>query len=183
MFGKKKDAPKQKPCPCGKNILQAQWDTCPYCVDNMGTMPGSGGGARPVAMAPSGAAPVVAGGATAMVNIADLKMPMGGGEKQRGGPTVGWIVALSGDHKGEDFRLKAGKNVIGSASDCDIVLTDKKISRKHCTIRYEGGEFQVADLDSSNGTYVNEEKTQKHDLIDNDIIKLGDIQFKFKSVN
>ena len=89
---------------------------------------------------------------------------------------------MSGDHKGEDFRLKAGKNVIGTASDCDIVLTDKKISRKHCTIRYEGGEFQIADLDSSNGSFVNEDRVQKHDLIDNDILKLGDIQFKFKSV-
>ena len=63
------------------------------------------------------------------------------------------------------------------------MLTDKKISRKHCTIRYEGNEFQIADLDSSNGTFVNEDRVQKHDLIDNDIIKLGDIQFKFKSVN
>jgi len=39
-------------------------------------------------------------------------------------------------------------------------------------LRYEG-EFQIADLDSSNGTFVNDEKVQKHDLIDNDIIKLG----------
>ena len=62
----------------------------------------------------------------------------------------------------------------------DIVLTDKKISRKHATVRYEGGEFQIADLDSSNGTFVNDEKVQKHDLIDNDIVKLGDIEFEFK---
>jgi predicted component of type VI protein secretion system len=52
--------------------------------------------------------------------------------------------------------------------------------RRHATIRYEGGEFQIADLDSSNGCFVNDEKIQKHDLIDNDIIKLGDIEFEFK---
>ena len=80
----------------------------------------------------------------------------------------------------QDFRLRVGKNVIGTAADCDIVLSDKKLSRKHATIRYEGGEFQIADLDSSNGTHVNDEKVQKHDLIDNDIIKLGDIEFEFK---
>jgi pSer/pThr/pTyr-binding forkhead associated (FHA) protein len=28
-------------------------------------------------------------------------------------------------------------------------------------VRYEGGEFQIADLDSSNGTFVNDEKVQK----------------------
>ena len=67
-----------------------------------------------------------------------------------------------------------------AAADCEVVLTDKKISRKHATVRFEGGEFQIADLDSSNGCFVNDEKVQKHDLIDNDIIKLGDIQFEFK---
>jgi pSer/pThr/pTyr-binding forkhead associated (FHA) protein len=107
------------------------------------------------------------------------------GERGRGSTdktreVCGWMVALNGAHKGEDFRLRVGKNVIGTAADCDIVLTDKKISRKHATIRYEGGEFQIADLDSSNGTHVNDEKVQKHDLIDNDIIKLGDIEFEFK---
>ena len=33
---------------------------------------------------------------------------------------------------------------------------------------------------SSNGTFVDEDKVQKHDLIDNDILKLGDIEFEFK---
>ncbi len=173
MFGKKKGA-QNKVCPNG-HVMAATWDTCPYCSDSLSAAKPAGGGGMPAA------AP---GGATQMLNIGDLQLPSAGaGGKRRGGPTVGWIVALSGEHKGEDFQLKAGKNVIGTASDADIVLTDKKISRKHCTIRYEGGEFQVADLDSSNGTFVNEERTQKHDLIDNDIIKLGDIQFKFKSVN
>lgn len=175
MFGRKKQQ-QNKVCPNG-HVMAASWDSCPYCVDTLGRAPAVRG------PAPDMGAGLPAGGATAMVNIADLQMPSMGGEKRRGGPTVGWIVALNGDHKGEDFRLKAGKNVIGTASDCDIVLTDKKVSRKHCTIRYEGGEFQIADLDSSNGTYVNEEGVQKHDLIDNDIVKLGDILFKFKSVN
>lgn len=178
MFGKKKPA-QNKVCPNG-HVMAATWDSCPYCADSLGAKPaaapshGGGGGGMP---------PPNLSGATQMVNVSELMPMAGGGEKRRGGPTVGWVVALNGDHKGEDFRLKAGKNVVGTASDCDIVLTDKKISRKHCTIRYEGNEFQIADLDSSNGTYVNEDRVQKHDLIDNDILKLGDIQFKFKSVN
>ena len=128
-------------------------------------------------MAPSGQG-------TAMVNIGDLGGG-GGAEKGRGSSdktreVCGWLVALNGQHKGEDFRLRVGKNVIGTAADCDVVLSDKKLSRKHATIRFEGGEFQIADLDSSNGCFVNDEKIQKHDLIDNDIIKLGDIEFEFK---
>jgi hypothetical protein len=167
-----------KVCPNG-HVMHPSWDQCPYCLEMQQAMAGGarggGGGGMPMPMAPSG-------GGTAMVNISD----MGGGvEKGRGSgdksrEVCGWIVALNGQHKGEDFRLRVGKNVIGTAADCDIVLTDKKISRKHTTIRYEGGEFQIADLDSSNGCFVNDEKVQKHDLIDNDIIKLGDIEFEFK---
>jgi hypothetical protein len=175
----KRDKAQGKVCPNG-HVMHPSWDQCPYCLEMQQAMAGGGrgggGGGMPMPMAPSG-------GGTAMVNISD--MGGGGGEKGRGSgdksrEVCGWIVALNGQHKGEDFRLRVGKNVIGTAADCDIVLTDKKISRKHTTIRYEGGEYQIADLDSSNGCFVNDEKVQKHDLIDNDIIKLGDIEFEFK---
>ena len=129
-----------------------------------------------------------AGGGTVMVNVGGGGGGGGGGARAgRGGGSsdmkrevCGWLVALNGSHKGEDFVLRIGKNVIGSAADVDVCLTDKKISRKHATIRFEAGDFQIVDLDSSNGTHVNDEKVQKHDLIDNDIIKLGDIEFEFK---
>src|SRR2546425_2529562 len=114
------------------------------------------------------------------LNVQEIGGEKGRGSQDKSREVCGWIVALNGQHKGEDFRLRVGKNVLGTAADCDIVLTDKKISRKHATVRYEGGEFQIADLDSSNGTFVNDEKVQKHDLIDNDIVKLGDIEFEFK---
>src|SRR5215831_8199789 len=154
--------------------MHPSWDQCPYCLEmQQAMMAGGGGGMVP---------PPSMGQGTAMINLGDVSVA---GEKGRGSTdksreVCGWMVALNGQHKGEDFRLRVGKNVIGTAADCDIVLTDKKISRKHATIRYEGGEYQIADLDSSNGCFVNDEKIQKHDLIDNDIIKLGDIEFEFK---
>jgi len=172
-FLKKSDKAGGKVCPNG-HVMHPSWDQCPYCLEMQQAMMGGGGGGMPM--------PPAMGQGTAMLNVGDLG---GGGEKGRGSAdksreVCGWLVALNGQHKGEDFRLRVGKNVIGTAADCDIVLTDKKISRKHSTIRFEGGEFQIADLDSSNGCFVNDEKIQKHDLIDNDIIKLGDIEFEFK---
>ena len=162
----KRDKAQGKVCPNG-HVMHPSWDTCPYCLEMQQAM-----GAQAMPMAPSG-------GGTAMINVGQMgERGRGSGDKNR--EVCGWIVALNGQHKGEDFRLRVGKNVIGTAADCDIVLTDKKVSRKHATIRYEGGEYQIADLDSSNGCYVNDERVQKHDLIDNDIIKLGDIEFEFK---
>jgi hypothetical protein len=161
-----------KVCPNG-HVMHPSWDQCPYCLEMQQAMMmgGKPGGGADLVMPPSGAG-------TAMMNVNEI----GGaaGKDARKGEVCGWLVALNGQHKGEDFRLRIGKNVIGTAADCDVVLSDKKLSRKHATIRYEGGEFQIADLDSSNGTFVNDEKVQKHDLIDNDILKLGDIEFEFK---
>jgi hypothetical protein len=168
---------KGKVCPNG-HVMHPSWDVCPYCQEMQAAMMGGGGGGG------GGAMPMPMGQGTAMLNVSDLGT--GGGNERGHGSTdkrrevCGWLVALNGQHKGEDFRLRVGKNVIGTAADCDVVLSDKKLSRKHATIRYEGGEFQIADLDSSNGCFVNDEKIQKHDLIDNDIIKLGDIEFEFK---
>jgi hypothetical protein len=164
----KKDKQQGKVCSNG-HVMHPSWDSCPYCLEMQQAM-----GSMPMPMPQSGAG-------TAMMSLGDLT----GGEKGRGNAdrsreVCGWLVALNGQHKGEDFRLRVGKNVIGTAADCDVVLSDKKLSRKHATIRFEGGEFQIADLDSSNGCFVNDEKIQKHDLIDNDIVKLGDIEFEFK---
>jgi Inner membrane component of T3SS, cytoplasmic domain len=165
---------KGKVCANG-HVMHPSWDICPYCLEMQQAMMGGASSSTAMPMPMPGA-----GQGTAMLNVLEMGGEKGRGSQDKTREVCGWMVALNGQHKGEDFRLRVGKNVLGTAADCDIVLTDKKISRKHATIRYEGGEFQIADLDSSNGTFVNDEKVQKHDLIDNDIVKLGDIEFEFK---
>ncbi len=160
-------SPQGKVCPNG-HVMHPSWSTCPYCAEMAQQVAGA-----PVNMPPAGA--------TSMINIDEISGGSEKGEKKRKGPVCGWVVALNGQHMGEDFRLRPGKNTFGTAADCDIVLTDKKISRKHAVIRYESGTFILNDLDSSNGTFVNDEKVTKQELIDNDTIRLGDIEFEFKA--
>ncbi len=95
---------------------------------------------------------------------------------------VGWVVVLSGPQKGQDFRIVPGKNVLGTAADCDIVLTDQYLSARHAVIRYEEGTFMLVDLDSTNGTFVNDSRCAKEELIDNDRVRLGRTELKFKSL-
>ncbi|MCO4760801.1 MAG: FHA domain-containing protein [Myxococcales bacterium] len=97
-------------------------------------------------------------------------------------PCVGWVVVLNGELAGRDFRLVDGKNTMGTAANCDIVLTDPYLSSHHCAIRHENGEFTFVDLDSTNGSYVNERRCSREDLIDNDKIRLGRTEMKFKSL-
>ena len=95
---------------------------------------------------------------------------------------VGWVVCLNGALRGRDFRLVTGRNVMGTAADCDIVLTDPYLSSKHMAIRHEDGRFMLIDLDSTNGTFVNDRRATKTELIDNDKIRLGRTELKFKSL-
>jgi len=97
-------------------------------------------------------------------------------------PVVGWVVILNGELRGRDFRLVDGKNYMGTAADCDVVLTDPYLSSKHTVIRHENGTFTISDLDSTNGTFVNDRRITKYDIIDNDKIRLGRTELKFKSL-
>ena len=101
-------------------------------------------------------------------------------------PIVGWLVALSGKHKGDDFRIREGKNTVGSAPNCDMVIQDDHMSSKHANINYihKDGEsiYVLVDLDSTNGTFLNDsdERVFHEELVDNDTITFGTTKCKFK---
>ena len=97
-------------------------------------------------------------------------------------PVVGWFVALTGPQKGEDFRIREGPNTIGSAPDADVVLHDTGISGKHASLRYKDQRFTITDLDSTNGTYLNDraDPIAREELKDNDVIRIGEVTLKFK---
>ncbi len=113
--------------------------------------------------------------ATVAIDLASL-------QAQTFQPCVGWVVVLNGELRGRDFRLVDGKNTMGTAADCDVVLTDPYLSSHHAVIRHENGEFTFVDLDSTNGSFVNERRVSREDLIDNDKVRLGRTELKFKSL-
>ena len=96
---------------------------------------------------------------------------------------VGWLVIMSGDDRGRDFRLFDGRNMIGTAADCAVVVNDRHVSARHALIRAEGGECTLVDLDSTNGTMVNNRPVSRRRLFDNQRIRLGHTLLKFKSVD
>jgi FHA domain-containing protein len=57
--------------------------------------------------------------------------------------------------EGKRFAIGAGGAVIGRSRECDIVLGDANVSRKHAEIRPAGDGWTIADLDSTNGVKVN----------------------------
>jgi hypothetical protein len=102
--------------------------------------------------------------------------------ERRRPPVVGWLVAMTGEQKGEDFRLHEGQNMIGALPDCQITLKDETVTSRHASLRYQEGRFLITDLDSTNGTYLNDrpERIAREELKDNDTIRMGEVVLKFK---
>lgn len=158
---------KKKVCEsCGQK-LHPSWDQCPYC--------GAGGKApEPAAVAAPAPTPSPKARTMAFDAAAAGTTPIGS--------AVGWLVPLDGPQTGELFQLK-GRCVVGKAPDCDVVLNDPSISGRHAEFIAGRTGFRVNDLGSTNGTYVNDKKIQSQDLVDNDNVRLGRTNFKFKSMN
>jgi pSer/pThr/pTyr-binding forkhead associated (FHA) protein len=95
---------------------------------------------------------------------------------------VAWIVIASGALRGRDFRLPGGTVRIGSAPDCEIRITDDPyFSSRHAELSFGAGQYLLRDLQSTNGSYVNEARIAEHQLRDGDHLRLGLTQFVFKS--
>ncbi len=183
-FAKKAKAPKngkqkmglfskKKKCPsCGEK-LHASWDQCPYC--GWSEAPGVGAVAAPVS-APSGGG---GGGGSPKMRTMAMDAPQMGAATGSG---VGWLVPLDGPQTGELFQLR-GRAIVGTAPDCDVVMKEPSISGRHAEFTAAAGGFRVNDLGSTNGTYVNDKRVSSTDLIDNDNVRLGRVNFKFKSMS
>ena len=95
---------------------------------------------------------------------------------------VGWLVTFNNNQYGQDFKLFSGKNKIGTAQGCDIIVNDPSVSGEHTTIFYKEHEFLIKDDFSTNGTIVNGQSISEGKLMEGDELKLGNTTFKFKTV-
>jgi hypothetical protein len=108
---------------------------------------------------------------------------IGAGGEIDGFPVVGWIVPLNGPQAYQTFRLLQGITKIGNAGNVHVVIQDGFMSTEHCQIIGSPVGFQVQDSKSTNGTFVNDKKIDRHDLVDNDVITIGKTHVVFKSIN
>ena len=154
--------------------MEDSWAVCPYCQRTgfQGASPSPSVKTRLEGEAPKEATPAAPSVGRKTVVLTE----------KRKSPVVGWFVALTGDQKGEDFRIRDGQNVIGSAPDAEIVLRDSGVSGKHASLRYKDQKFFLTDLDSTNGTYLNDgpNPIAREELKDNDVVRIGEVTLKFK---
>jgi hypothetical protein len=87
---------------------------------------------------------------------------------------------ILGPLAGQTIRLTEELTTLGSVAGNTIVLADPAISRKHVAIRRQDGSYEVADLGSTNGIYVNGHKVPKKALASGDIVRVGNTELVFR---
>ena len=75
--------------------------------------------------------------------------------------------------EGREYVLAEAVTVLGRGSEADVVVDDPGVSRRHAEVRVSAQGARLADLSSTNGTFVDGERVSSTDLFDGATITLG----------
>ncbi len=113
----------------------------------------------------------VGGGATKLQAAPPLPRPAGAALYFPGPPRKGDRIELD----------PLAQCTVGRAADNTIIIDDQSVSRVHACVSYHEGQFLVADLNSRNGTWLNDAVvTSPTPLHNGDILRLGDVELQFQ---
>ena len=84
------------------------------------------------------------------------------------------FVVRSGKEVGRTITVASGQTVtLGRLKGCDIVVDDESASRRHCTLTAREEVCVVSDLQSANGTFVNDRRVTTAELSEGDKVRIG----------
>jgi uncharacterized protein YkwD len=84
------------------------------------------------------------------------------------------------DRQTRELKLSTSELTVGSEKDNTLLLRDRSVSRRHAAIRYGNGKYVVRDLNSTNGTFVNEQPIRAPTVLkDGDRVRFGGVQYVF----
>jgi predicted component of type VI protein secretion system len=84
------------------------------------------------------------------------------------------LLMVEGPSPGKRFYVDEPVLLVGRDVECDLVIPDRQVSRRHASITLEGEGYLLQDLNSKNGTFVNgQEVGEPHHLQDGDEIQIA----------
>jgi two-component system cell cycle response regulator len=85
----------------------------------------------------------------------------------------------TGPGMGSRYALADTPLVLGRGADCEIRISDHSVSRRHARIQPAADGFYAVDLQSTNGTYVNDVPASMYKLKDGDYLRVGNCIYRF----
>jgi hypothetical protein len=86
---------------------------------------------------------------------------------------MGMLVVRRGPNAGSTFVLESESTTLGRHPDSDIFLDDVTVSRRHAAVRRSPEGYEVSDVGSLNGTYVDRERVETAKLRDMHELQVG----------
>ena len=83
------------------------------------------------------------------------------------------LAAISGKLKGAIFDLHEAALIIGRETAANVCLADAAVSRRHSKIEKKDGDFVITDLESLNGTFVNNVPVRSRVLEHGDRVRIA----------
>lgn len=93
------------------------------------------------------------------------------------------LIIVAGPDLGMEWAFKKPEIVMGRDEDCDLMMSDIAVSRRHAKLTLEGGHFVLHDLGSGNGTYLNGARVEREELSPGDEITVGERTMRFVELN
>ncbi|MBV5337591.1 MAG: FHA domain-containing protein, partial [Deltaproteobacteria bacterium] len=78
--------------------------------------------------------------------------------------------------RGERFTVKLPCTI--GRKNCDLILDDRLVSRRHAELKFIQNAVSIEDLESKNGTRVNGGKITSSQLLPNDLVSIGPINLR-----
>jgi serine phosphatase RsbU (regulator of sigma subunit)/pSer/pThr/pTyr-binding forkhead associated (FHA) protein len=119
---------------------------------------------------------------------ASVFVPRVGRETPRSPASIGRSISMAflelvkGSEPGSRFELDGDRAVIGRSADCEVPIDVPAVSRRHAAILRERGQYFVEDLQSRNGTMLNDKRvTAREPLDEGDMLVICDQEFRFRT--
>jgi len=111
-----------------------------------------------------------------------LPRPLGASDKKPAGDACLVNLHPPGPDIGRRIPLLNAQYIVGRDSEAEFVVSRSSVSSRHAQLRVDDtGNWWVEDLNSTNGTFVNEARIKSKQLSDSDQVRFGDAIYKFLS--
>lgn len=90
------------------------------------------------------------------------------------------LVVLTEGFAGTAYELKSERTTVGRLEDNNFQIPEPSVSSHHCEVILKGDEVIIKDLNSTNGTYINDQPITEAPLKPGQILRLGKVELRLE---
>ena len=95
--------------------------------------------------------------------------------------TVHCLQKLDGEEQATRFVVSPSGLKIGRTAPADIIVAGSEVSRAHCLVELSGDQVRVSDLNSTNGTFIDNKRINQSEILSvGSVLRVGSVSFEYE---